>query len=70
MSASPEGARPPVARPHAPTQHSQHATPDKDAIALLPAFERLGLERITLVSTGAGAREAAAALAVTPACEC
>ena len=27
-------------------------TPDKDAIALLPPFERLGLDRITLVSTG------------------
>ena len=27
-------------------------TPDKDAIALLPPFERLGLDRITLVNTG------------------
>jgi ribonuclease D len=26
-------------------------TPDKDAIALLPPFERLGLDRITLVNT-------------------
>ncbi|OYU30540.1 MAG: 3'-5' exonuclease [Comamonadaceae bacterium PBBC2] len=33
-------------------------TPDKDAIALLPPFERLGLERITLVSTGAQAQNA------------
>ena len=33
-------------------------TPDKDAIALLPPFERLGLDRITLVSTGAQARQA------------
>ncbi len=27
-------------------------TPDKEAIALLPPFERLGLDRITLVNTG------------------
>nr|WP_315463421.1 3'-5' exonuclease [uncultured Rhodoferax sp.] len=30
----------------------QRPTPDKDAIALLPEFGRLGLDRITLVSTG------------------
>lgn len=30
----------------------RHATPDKDAIALLPEFGRLGLDRITLASTG------------------
>ena len=35
-----------------------HATPDKDAIALLPPFERLGLDRITLVCTAAQARQA------------
>lgn len=46
--------------------HSQHATPDKDAIALLPAFERLGLDRITLVSTGAQARDAFSQLAAAP----
>lgn len=40
----------------------RHPTPDKDAIALLPPFERLGLDRITLVSTGAQAKEAYAAL--------
>jgi ribonuclease D len=39
-----------------------HATPEKDAIALLPPFERLGLDRITLVSTGAQAQEAKAQL--------
>lgn len=39
-----------------------HPTPDKEAIALLPAFTRLGLDRITLVSSGAQAREACAAL--------
>jgi ribonuclease D len=42
---------------------THHATPDKDAIALLPAFERLGLERITLVSSGTQARQARAELA-------
>ena len=41
----------------------RHATPDKDAIALLPAFERLGPERITLVASAAQAREAYAHLA-------
>ena len=33
-------------------------TPDKDAIALLPPFERLGLDRITLVNTGGLAQQA------------
>lgn len=37
-----------------PHQH----TPDKDAIALLPPFERLDLNRITLVNTGALAAQA------------
>ena len=32
--------------------HTHHPTPDKDAIALLPPFDRLGLDRITLVTTG------------------
>nr|WP_315847941.1 3'-5' exonuclease [uncultured Rhodoferax sp.] len=44
----------------------RHPTPDKDTIALLPPFERLGLDRITLVSTGAQAKEAYAALTDTP----
>ena len=36
-----------------PTSVPTHrATPDKEAIALLPPFERLGLDRITLVNTG------------------
>jgi len=43
--------------------NTRHATPDKDAIALLPAFERLGLDRITLVSTGEQAHDAFAQLA-------
>ena len=37
-------------------------TPDKDAIALLPPFERLGMERVTLVSNAAQARQALARL--------
>jgi ribonuclease D len=47
--------------------HTRRATPDKEAIALLPPFDRLGLDRITLVTDGAGAREALAALKDTPA---
>jgi len=31
---------------------THQTTPDKEAIALLPPFERLGLDRITLVNTG------------------
>jgi ribonuclease D len=44
-----------------PMQHhprEQHPTPDRDAIALLPEFGRLGLDRITLVSTGPQAQAA------------
>jgi ribonuclease D len=53
---------------HMQTQpNTQRATPDKEAIALLPPFDRLGLDRITLVTDGAGAREALAALKDTPA---
>ena len=37
-------------------------TPDKDAIALLDPFERLGLDRISLISTGSQARQAQAQL--------
>ena len=47
-------------RPMHPTP--RQATPDKDAIALLPAFERLGPDRITLVHTEAQARTAYVAL--------
>jgi ribonuclease D len=36
--------------------------PDKDAIALLDPFERLGLDRISLISTGSQARQAQAQL--------
>lgn len=38
------------------------STPGKDEIALLPEFERLGLDRIVLVTTRAQAFEASAAL--------
>ena len=37
-------------------------TPDKEAIALLPEFARLGLDRITLVNTGKQAQQAHDAL--------
>lgn len=43
--------------------HTTLPTPSKDDIALLPEFDRLGLDRITLVTSGLQAREAAAALA-------
>lgn len=49
------------------SQTTQHLVPDSDAIALLEPFERLGLSEITLVSTGAQARAAHAALAGAPA---
>jgi ribonuclease D len=45
-----------------PPMIPHHPTPDKDAIALLPPFERLGLDRISLVSTEAQAAEAFDAL--------
>ena len=47
--------------------NTRHATPDKDAIALLPPFERLGLDRIVLVSTGPQARQAQETLLKSPA---
>ncbi len=40
----------------------RHNTPDKEAIALLPPFERLGLDRITLVNTAKQAQLAHDAL--------
>jgi ribonuclease D len=42
--------------------HTQYPTPDKDQIALLPEFGRLGLYRITLVNTYEQAQQAAATL--------
>ena len=42
--------------------NTTHPTPSKDEIALLPEFDRLGLDRITLVETARQATEAVAAL--------
>ena len=47
--------------------NTRHATPDKEAIALLPPFERLGLDRITLVTNGEQARHAFVQLTKAPA---
>ena len=47
--------------------HTHPDIPEKDAIALLPPFERLGLNSITLARTGPQAREALARLADAPA---
>jgi len=44
-------------------QHTTIDTPSKEQIALLAPFDRLGLDRITLVSTADQARRAAEALA-------
>lgn len=44
-----------------------HSTPDKDTIALLPPFARLGLDRIALVTTKTEADAAYAALATATA---
>ncbi|MEZ0309323.1 MAG: 3'-5' exonuclease [Ramlibacter sp.] len=43
--------------------HTRHPTPDKEQIALLEPFDRLGLDRIRLVSTARDALEARAELA-------
>ena len=63
MSAPANPAGPAGAPAQRPAANTRRATPDKEAIALLPEFARLGLHQITLVTTGAQAREAAAALA-------
>jgi len=54
---------PPAGMLPAMTERERQATPGKEEIDLLPPFERLPLERITLVQTLAQAQEAAAALA-------
>lgn len=46
--------------------HTTRPTPSKDEIALLQPFDRLGLDRIRLVSTAAEADAACAALAAQP----
>ena len=45
---------------------AHHATPDKEQIALLEPFERLGLERIHLVATASQAHDAWRELAQAP----
>ncbi|MBT9514466.1 MAG: 3'-5' exonuclease domain-containing protein 2 [Acidovorax sp.] len=60
-------ASPPPRRPHPPSRTAHHATPDKDQIALLDPFERLGTDRITLVSTPEQADKACNALATASA---
>ena len=60
------GGPPRTPRPPQPS-NQRLPTPDKDAIALLPPFERLGLDRITLVTTGEQARAALAQLRDAPA---
>jgi len=47
--------------------HTTHATPSKEQIALLPPFERLGLNRIVLVSNAEDAMRASDALSNTSA---
>ena len=47
--------------------HERLTTPDKEAIALLPPFERLGLDRIRWIRTAAQALEARSALVAEPA---
>lgn len=47
--------------------NTRHATPDKEQIALLEPFERLGLDRIRLVSTAADAVKAQDELSAAPA---
>ena len=68
---------PPPSPPSPPSPHGtpgahvarapHRPTPSKEDIALLPPFERLGLERIALVATAAQAENACAALAAAPA---
>ena len=56
-------ATPPARRHHTGARPSHHPTPHKDPIALLEPFERLGTDRIALVSTPAQAEQACNALA-------
>lgn len=65
MPDSPPSRRQPPSTPRHPSARTaaQRPTPDKDQIALLEPFERLGLDRIALVSTPAQADQACDALA-------
>ena len=49
-----------------PPMNTRHATPDKEQIALLEPFDRLGLDRIALVATARQADGAREELARTP----
>lgn len=51
--------------PHAESVHVTPAIPSKEQIALLDPFERLGLDRIALVSTPQQAEKACAELAIS-----
>ena len=64
MTDSPPSRRQPPSTPRHPSARTaQRPTPDKDQIALLEPFERLGLDRIALVATPAQADQACDALA-------
>ena len=56
----------PTLRHNAPMYHPTPHMPSKEDMALLPPFERLGLDRITLVANAAQAEHACAALAAAP----
>ena len=58
---------PPPQRPHPPSRTAHRSTPDKDQIALLEPFERLGTDRISLVATPEQADKACDALAAASA---
>ena len=60
-------ASPPSQRPHPPSRTAHRSTPDKDQIALLEPFERLGTDRISLVATPEQADKACDALAAASA---
>jgi len=66
MTESPPPQRPHRPQPiHPPSRAGHRATPDKDQIALLDPFERLGTDRITLVTNAAQADKACDALSAT-----
>ena len=64
MTVSSLDPRPPRQTSHTPpAREAQRPTPDKDQIALLEPFERLGLDRIALICTPAQADQACKTLA-------
>src|SRR3989338_9072108 len=60
-------ASPPPQRTHPPSRTAPRSTPDKDQIALLEPFERLGTDRISLVAPPERADKACDALAAASA---